>query len=181
MSGTTLNNGYSWSPNVESLYKYTSSELINAFRTSNLASSTILGRPLKLVADVKIQTFADHTMRLQMTHIQFYSNGSEISIADAHQILEDGRLNSAALGHTVHSFKKFLLLPFLAQTKRGLAKNLFVSQNEPAEVIGIKKLILSDLEMKGTEAQLQLVMKQPIITPLETPEMPIKISLGNGK
>merc|ERR1712055_836878 len=72
-SGQHLNNGYSLSPNVESVFEYTSADLGNALRKPEMPFSTILSHPLKLEGEVKVQAFNDQTLRVKLDHIHFYS------------------------------------------------------------------------------------------------------------
>ena len=178
-SGKHLNNGYSWSPNVESVFRYTSADLVNGLRNSDLPYSTILNHPLKLEGEVKVQAFNDQTLRVKLDHIRFYSNGTEVSLMNAHQILDTERSNGRLMGHTEQMFEDSLIAPFMVLTKGGVLKKIIVSMNEPAEVTEIKKLLTSDLEMNTSRAQFNLVMKKAISTPLATPRFPTKIDLGN--
>ena len=174
-----MNNGYSWSPNVESVFKYTSADLGNALRKTDMPYSTIVGHPLRLKGEVKVQAFNDQTLRVKLDHIHFYSNGTELSITNAHQILDTERSKGGLLGHTARIFENSLIAPFMVLTKGGVLRKIIVSMNEPAEVTEIKKLLASDLEMKTNQVQLDLVMKKAISTPLETPRFPSKVDLGN--
>ena len=133
---------------------------------------------LKLDAEVRAQTFGDHTLRVKLDHIQFSSNGNHISLQKAHQILEDGRAKQVGNGHTAQSFLNSLTTPFLIYTKRRLVKKVVVSKNEPSEVTEIKKLLASDLGKNGRQVNLQLVIKKAIATPMETPRFPMKVDLG---
>ena len=66
--GQTFENGHSWSPNVESIFKYSSHNLIKALRKTIKSLSFMEGYPLKLVADVKVQAFRDKTLRVKLAH-----------------------------------------------------------------------------------------------------------------
>ena len=153
--------------------------MIEALRKSEQPTSNFVGHPLKLVGNVKVQAFNDKTLRVKLNQIRFYSNGSNLSIEKAHQILEHERSNEGAIGHTDITFKKMLAMPFLLHTKRGLIKKVIVSQNEPAEVTEIKKLVASNLEQKRNHVLLQLIMKRAIIVPLKTPRFPKRVDIGN--
>ena len=167
-----------WAPNVESVFTFTSPDVLGLMPTTNMLYSSNLGHPLKLVADVKVQSFSDKTLRVKLDHARFYTNGNEISLIDAHHLLETEMPNGVSLGHTEQEFKKFLMEPMLVYTKRGLIKKILVSQNEPTEVTEIKKSLASQLEKKKGQAGLQLIKKQAIGTPLETPGLPMKVDLG---
>ena len=168
-----------WTPNIESIFTYISTDVLGAIKKSNLASSSNLGHPLKMVADVKVQSFSDKTLRVKLDHVRFYSNGNQMNLTSAHQILETGIGQGGSMDHTEQTFKKFLEEPMLAYTKRGLIKKLIVSQYEPSEVTELKRLLVSKLEMSKVDASLKLIKKQAIITPLETPRNPRTIDLGN--
>ena len=71
-----------------------------------------------------------------------------------------------------------LTMPFLLHTKRGLIKKIIVSQNEPADVTEIKKLVASNLEKKGNHVHFQLIMKKVIVAPLKTPIFPKIVDIG---
>ena len=174
-----MNNGYSLSPNVESVFEYTSADLGNALRKPEMPFSTILSHPLKLEGEVKVQAFNDQTLRVKLDHIHFYSNGTEVSLINAHQILDTERSNGRLMGHTAQIFENSLIAPFMVLTKGGVLKKMVVSMNEPAEVTEIKKMLAFDLEMKTNQAQLRLVMKKAFNTPFATPRFPTKVDLGN--
>ena len=170
---------HSWTPNIESVYKYTSPELIQALRKPVQPSTIIVRHPLILTADVKVQAFADQSLRLKLDHIRFYSNNSHISLKNAHQILEDETSNPEGMSHNAQTFETYLKTPMLVHLKRDVVKKVIVSQNEPAEVTEIKKQLVSDLEKSGSQARLQLLMKKAIIEPLQIPRFPMRVDLGN--
>ena len=180
-SGQNLYNVHLWSPNVESVLKYTLPDLGKELRKTVKTSFINVNHPLKLVTDVRVQAFGDQTLRVKLDHILFYSNGSQISSEKAHQILEDEGLHDVVTRHTAQTFKKFLETPFLIHTKHKLVKNLMVSKNEPSEVTEIKRLLASNLEKNIHQVNLQLVMKKAITIPMETPRFPMKVYLGNCK
>ena len=141
--------------------------------------STYDGNSLKLVATVKVQAFGDMTLRVKLDQILFYSNDSIVSQEIAHQILRDETSSQVSIDNNTLLFKKMLTTPFLLHIKRGVVKNISVSQNEPAEITEIKKLIVSNLEKKSSHFHLQLLMKTAIIVPMETPRFPMKVDIGN--
>ena len=174
-----MDKGYLWSPNVEYIFEYKSSNLIKALRKSVQHVSTFDGNSLKLVATIKVQAFGDMTLRVKLNQILFYSNASIVSQAIAHQILRDETSNQVTIdNNTLLLFKKMLTTPFLLHIKRGVIKKISVSKNEPAGIMEIKKLIVSNLEKKSSHFDLQLLMKTAIIIPLETPKFPIKVDIG---
>ena len=177
-SGHTLNNEYLWSPNTESVLKYTLPNLAKEMQNAVQLSTTDEGHPLKLEADVRVQSFGDQTLRVKLDHIQFSSHGNQISLQKAHQILDGERSNQVGNGHTAQRFLNSLTTPFLIYTKRSFVKKVVVSKNEPSEVTEIKKILASDLGKNGRQVNLQLVMKKAIATPMETPRFPMKVDLG---
>ena len=178
-TGHSLNYDHSWTPNVESVYKYTSSELIQALRKSVEPSTSIIRHALKLTAEVKVQSFTDHTLRLKLDRIRFYFNDNQMSMKNAHQILEDEISNREGMSHNAQTFETYLETPILVHLKRGVVRKVIVSQNEPTEVTEIKKQLVSDLTNSGSQARIQLLMKKAIIEPLETPRFPMRVELGN--
>ena len=176
-----MNYDHSWTPNVESVYKYTSPELIGALRNPVQPSTSIIRHPLILTADIKVQAFTDQSLRLKLDHIRFYSNDNYISLKNAHQILEDEISNREGMNHNDQAFETYLKTPILVHLKRGVVKKVIVSQNEPGEVTEIKKQLVFDLKKRGSQARLQLLMKKAIIEPLETPIFPMRVDIGNYK
>ena len=179
-SGQPLNHEYLWSPNVESVLKYTLPNLSKKMRKTVVSSSTIDVLPLKLDADVIVQAFGDQTLSVKLEHIHFSSNGIQISLQKAHQILDGERSNQVGNGHTAQRFLNSLTTPFLIHTKRRLVKKVVVSKNELSEVTEIKKILASDLGKNGRQFNLKLVMKKAIATPMETPRFPMKLDLGKN-
>ena len=102
-----------------------------------------------------------------------------MSQAIAYQILRDETSNQVTIDNNTLLFKKRLTTPFLLHIKRGVVKKISVSQNEPAEITEIKKLIVSNLERKSSHFHLQLLMQKAIVIPLETPRYPMKVNIGN--
>ena len=152
---------------------------MKALRKSVQNVSSFDGNSLKLVAKVKVQVFDDMTLRVKLDQIQFYSNGSIVSQEIANQILRDETSNTVTIDHNAQIFKPMLTTPFLLHVKRGVVKKMSVSQNEPAEVTEIKKLLVSNLEKRSSHLHLQLLNKTAIINPLETPRFPTKVDIGN--
>ena len=161
------------------MFEHTLADLGNALKKHEMPFSTILSHPLKLEGEVKVQAFNDQTLRVKLDHIHFYSNGTEVSLTNAHQILDTERSNGGLMGPTAQIFENSLIAPFMVLTKGGVLKKMVVSMNEPAEVTEIKKMLAFDLEMKTNQAQLRLVMKKAFNTTFATPRFPTKVDLGN--
>ena len=179
-SGTSVNYHKQWFLNVESVFAYTSADVIRSIKKPSNFSSNYVVHPLKLVAKVKVQSFSDKTLRVKVEHVRFYSNGIEISLVDAHQILAADVLPGGSFGPD-QDFKKFLEQPMLVYTKKGWIKTLIVSRNEPTGVTEMKKALASLLQMKNNHKKLQLIKKQAIRTVFEIPRYPMKVDIGNSK
>jgi len=171
---------YSWASNVESTFKFTSSDLIGIMNMSGTASSRILKSPLKLIADVRVQAFDDKTLRVKLEHIRFDSNGNAVSLINAHQIIHPRSLRRSSIAHNDQTFKNSLYEPMVLLTKRGKMKRMLVSQDEPTEVTEIKKLVASHLEMNFGPSNLKLLKRQAIVTPFQVPSYPMKVEIRNN-
>ena len=170
-------NGYPWASNVESIFKFTSPDLVGIMNKSGTASSHILESPLKLIGDVRVQAFDDKTLRVKMEQIRFDLHGNDVSPISAHQIIHPRNLQRSSIRHNDEDFKNFLYEPMSLLTKRGMIKKMIVSQKEPSEVTEIKKLVASHLEMKVGQGILKLLKKQAIVTPFQVPSHPMKVEI----
>ena len=88
------------------------------------------------------------------------------NILEAHQIPCQAEANS---GHSMlgaQVLRTSLQDPMLIFVKKGLAKNLMVSNNEPLCVTQIKQELVNDLMKNGQLQNLHVVKKNVIINPL---------------
>jgi len=158
-----------WTPNTETVLRYKSNKLTPTFNDILHfdGESERMNNPnsVQMVADVKVQASNDETLRVKLEHIKFYARNAEVSMTQAHQILDP---TGAGTGHKTHGaqvFKTFLQDPMLIFVKKGRAKNLLVSKNEPEGVTQIKKVLANDLMKNGQPEYLQVVKKNAIIRP----------------
>ena len=166
-----------WKANVESVFDFNSQELSGDKNADGTFSYPNLNSGIKLKAQVKVQSFADHTLRAQINRIRFYTAGRPISLMNAHEVLGEGEVAFSARSHGVSEFKRFLEEPMLFSEKRGLLKNLVVSMNEPECVTKIKKSLMAELEKPSATQGLTLLKKQAIMNPLQIPSQPKKIDV----
>ena len=68
------NTDVKWRPNEENIFEFTSENLAEYIESPHRLSSPNHYAGLKLKAQVKVQSFSDHTLRAQMSHIQFYTS-----------------------------------------------------------------------------------------------------------
>ena len=154
-----------WSPNAETVLRYKSNDLTSSFQDAQQLNGFNDPKTVHMVADVKVQAFNDDTLRVKLEHMRFYGRNGEVSMMEAHQILDP---MSSGSGHSMHGaqvFKTFLQDPMLIFVKKGRAKNLLVSKNEPEGVTKIKKVLANDLMKNGQPEYLQVVKKNAIIRP----------------
>merc|ERR1719244_1397888 len=108
---------------------------------------------------------------------QFYGRNGEVSMIEAHEILDP---ISSGNGHDMHGaqdFKTFLEDPMLILVKKGRAKNLLVSKNEPDCITKIKQELANGLLQNGQSQSLQVVKKTGIIKPMRMSTNVKKIDL----
>ena len=134
--------------------------------------------PVHMVADVKVQAFSDKTLRVKLDHIQFFSNNNEITMMDAHRILDMISPQNGGAVHGAQAIKASLEDPIIVLTKNGNAKKIVVPQNEPDCVSKVKMALVAHLMQTGSNANLQVVKKQAIITPMEVASQAKKIDLN---
>ena len=135
------NTDVKWRPNEENIFEFSSENLAENIVSSHLLSSPNHNAGLKLKAQVKVQSFNDHTLRVQMNHIRFYTSSGSITLEAAHEILGSGEFALfGSLSHGIKEFKNYLEEPMMISMKRGLMKNMIVSKDEPTYVTAIKKV-----------------------------------------
>ena len=127
-------------------------------------------------AQVKVQSFSDHTLRVQINHIRFYTSTGPTTFEAAHEILGSDEFSLfGASSQGLTEFKKYLEEPMLISLKRGLMKNMIVSKDEPKCVITVKKSLFAELQNVDSTFGLKHLKKQPILAVLPVPSRPKKI------
>ena len=167
-----------WRPNEENIFEFTSENLAEYIESPHRLSSPNHYAGLKLKAQVKVQSFSDHTLRAQMNHIQFYTSSGSVTLEAAHEIL--GADMFSLFGTSSHGMKEFkndLEEPMMISLKRGFMKNMIVSEDEPTCVTTIKKYLCSELQKFNSNFGLKHVKKQPIVSVLPIPSRPRKVDL----
>jgi len=166
-----------WSPNTETVVRYKSNQLISSVEDNLRLDGINDPNFVQMVADVKVQASNDQTLRVKLEHIKFNARHSELSMTEAHQILCQAEAKSGHSMHGAQVFKIFLEDPLLIFVKKGRAKNLLVSKNEPQCVTQIKQELINDLMQNGHPQNLQVVKKNAIVNPLRISTNVKKINL----
>merc|ERR1712126_420533 len=123
---------------------------------------------INLKAQVRVQSFNDHTLRAKLDQVRFYTTAGPITLKTAHEILGANELAYDSYNHEKGEFKKYLEEPMMFSLKRGLVKNMIVSMDEPKCVTKIKKLLLGELQNVNSTFGLKFLKKQPILAVLRT-------------
>ena len=130
-----------------------------------------------MTAEVKVQSFTDHTLRAQIKGIRFYTAAGPISLMTAHEILSVGEVTFSGRSHGMSEFKRFLEEPMMIALRRDLLKSMLVSKDEPECVTKIKRSLMAELQKANTSQRLKLLKKQAILAPLEIPFQSKKIDI----
>ena len=167
-----------WNPNEENIFEFSSGNLAKDIESPHLLSNPNLDSGLKLKAQVKVQSFSDHTLRAQMKHIRFYKSNGPVTLEAAHEILGPGDFSLfGASSHGIKEFKNDLEEPIMISLKRGLMKNMLVSNEEPTCVTTIKKSLFAELQKLNSTFGLKHLKKQPILSVLPIPSRPKKVDV----
>jgi len=139
---------YGWAPGTESIYRFESQVLtgIPEIRNSQYAG-------LKLMAQVRVQSFPDYTLRVKIEQPQLVTLNGEISLTEARRIIATGGPLANAKQALPQGFKTHLEEPVLVHLKRGLIENFFVSRDEPLAVTNIKRSLLAQLQLDVSGSQ----------------------------
>ena len=168
------NFGVKWSPNVEYIFEFKSKDLTPIPETHEGLSNPSPNFGIKLKAQVRVQSFNDHTLRAQIDQVRFYTTAGPITLKAAHEILGANELAYDAYNHEGGEFNeegefmKYLEEPMMFSLKHGLVKNMIVSMDEPKCVTKIKKLLLGELQNVNSTFGLKFLKKQPILAVLRT-------------
>jgi len=167
-----------WKPNEENIFEFSSENLAENIESPYLLSCPNHIAGLKLKAQVKVQSFSDHTLRVQMNHIRFYTSSGSITLEAAHEILGSGEFAFfGASSHGLREFKDGLEEPMMITLKRGLMKTMIVSKDEPTYVTTIKKVLFAELQNLNSKYCLKHLKKQPIVSVLPIPPRLKKVNV----
>ena len=177
-SGAPIGYDRLWSTNVETVLKYKSKDLTSIIQNDQQLDQLNVPSPMTMEADVKVQSFRDETLRVKFEHIKFYSQNEEVSVINAHRVLDVIRSKNGNGRHGVHTFKTSLEQPMMILAKHGRAKDIFVSKNEPDCVSQMKVLLVKALMQKVENQELKIVKKESIVKPFEIASSTKKINLS---
>ena len=177
-SGAPIGGNHLWSPNVETVLKYISNDLTSMLENSQQLDQLNVPSPITMEANVKVQAFRDETLRVKFEHTKFYSQNEEVSVINAHHILDMISSQNGHGRHGAHIFKTSLEQPMIIQVKNGQAKVILVSQNELDCVSKIKLVLANDLAKNEENQQLKFVKTESIVKPFEISHHPKKINLS---
>ena len=156
--------GYVWVPGKESLLRFESNDLSDVLGIKNLHYAGI-----KLMANARVQSFSDYSLRVRLEQPRFATINGEISVMEAQKNISDGGYQGNGNFRRGRVFRQFLEETVLVHLKRGLVKSFFVSVNEPSAITNIKKFLLEQLQLDASGA-LKLMKKQHINLPLPIPD-----------
>jgi len=177
-SGAPTGENHLWSPNVETVLKYKSNDLTSMLQNNQQFDQLNIPSPITMEADVKVQAFRDETLRVKFEHTKFYSQNEEVSVSNAHRILDIISTKNGHGRHAAHIFKTSLEQPMMIQVKNGQAKDVLVSKNELDCVSKIKLMLVKNLMQNEENQQLKVVKKESITKPFELPPQSKKIDLS---
>jgi len=168
------NFGIKWNPNVEYIFEFKSKDLIPIPESHEGLSNPTPNFGINMKAQVRVQSFNDHTLRAKLDQVRFYTTAGPITLKTAHEILGANELAYDSYNHEKGvfneegEFMKYLEEPMMFSLKRGLVKNMIVSMDEPKCVTKIKKLLLGELQNVNSTFGLKFLKKQPILAVLRT-------------
>ena len=153
---------------MEYIFEFSSPDLSPSTETYQGTTSPSKRFGIKLKAQVRVQAFNDHTLRVQLDQVRYYTADGPTTLKTAHEILCADELSYDAYNHKEEAeFKKFVEEPMMFSLKRGLLKNMIVSADEPSCVTKIKKYLLGELQKVDATFGLKLLRKQPIMSVLQ--------------
>ena len=177
-SGVPAGNNRLWSPNVETVLKYKSIDLTSMLQNNQQLDQLNVPSPVTMEADVKVQAFRDETLRVKIEHTKFYSQNEEVSVINAHRILDMIISENGHGRHGAHTFKTSLEQPMMIQVKNGRAKDVLVTKNEPNCVSKMKVMLVKALMPNVENQELKIVKKESIMKPFEKAPSPKRINLS---
>merc|ERR1712136_342116 len=176
--GAPTGENHLWSPNVETVLKYKSNDLTSMLQNNQQFDQLNIPSPITMEADVKVQAFRDETLRVKFEHTKFYSQNEEVSVSNAHRILDIISTKNGHSRHAAHIFKTSLEQPMMIQVKKEQAKHVLVSKNELDCVSKIKLMLVKNLMQNEENQQLKVVKKESIKKPFELPPQSKKIDIS---
>ena len=99
----------------------------------------------KIIAEVLVQIFPDHTLRVQIQNPRSVYRYGMIGQANDQIDSSSGLKNESDVAFQ-DKFEQYLQQPFLVNTKNRSIKKFFVSKDEPLAVTNLKRSFLRDLQ-----------------------------------
>jgi len=124
---------------VQRLYSY-EAPLVNDIPSND--HSQDLGS--KIIAQVLVQIFPDHTLRIQIQNPRPVNRYGKIGQFNDLMDSSSGLKNEADVAFR-EEFEQYLQQTYLINTKNGLIKKFFTSKDEPLAVTNLKRSFLHDL------------------------------------
>jgi len=170
-------------PNTEKMYDFQSENTIAIKSLTTVKNNSFqLSDPnmdinVMLAAEVKIQSYPDHTMRIKFTNPTFYLLEEENVLKNGHKKIETGTKTFGPRVHVKPQFQKYLTDPMVVLMKGKSFRSLIVSKMEPANITKIKAYLVKELRSNGLSPNLRLLNTTGISEPLKVPNQPTKINL----
>ena len=114
----------------------------------------------KLMANVRVQSFNDYSLRIQLEDSELVSLNGKIDITEDNRIIGDGGQSSGSQNSLPQEFKQHLENPVLVHLKRGLVESFVVAQDEPIAVTNLKRSLISQLQLDVSGSQRQVEVPQ---------------------
>ena len=130
-----------------------------------------------MVAEVRVQAFNDKTLRVKLERMKFFSQDEEITMDKAHGMLDLMSSPNGQMVHDTQAFKTSLEEPMLIFVKKGKAKDVVVSKNEPDCASKMKVTLVYALMEKGKNQNVEIIKKGAIKKAFQIPSRPKKINL----
>ena len=139
---------YGWAPGMEKVFRFESQVLTGI---PDIDNSQFAG--VKVMAKVRVQSFQDYTLRIQIEDSKLITLNGKIDLTDANRIIGNGGSRSGSQSSFPQEFKTHLESPILVHLKRGLVESFYVAQDEPVAVTNLKRSLLAQLQLDVTGAQ----------------------------
>ena len=139
---------YGWAPGMEKVFRFESQVLTGI---PDIDNSQFAG--VKVMAKVRVQSFQDYTLRIQIEDSKLITLNGKIDLTDANRIIGNGGSRSGSQSSFPQEFKTHLESPILVHLKRGLVESFYVAQDEPVAVTNLKRSLLAQLQLDVTGDQ----------------------------
>ena len=181
--------GFPLTPNTETVYEFVTKvpSLTNGLMQQNKQRQTQQAgqsTSIQLKANVRVQSFPDHTMRFKMGDIKFYIMDEESRammdakfMMDGSRSLETRNIMPRAVIHNDLQMLRYLEDPVIVFMKGDVIKKMIVSRGEPKDVTSLKKSVITELKLNGSSSHLRILKTSLISMPFQTPILPNEINM----